>query len=137
MSWLRRLFGSGRQFARASLETVQKAAGNICVLRVGGVLSKVATDRILAIAAHELARDAQDVKVLLILNDFEGWLRGDDSGGIASSARHAAKIARIAVVGDARWEAESLAVLAADHRSREICFFPSQNEPQARAWLAA
>lgn len=137
MSWLRSLFGRGRRSARAILETVQKGAGNVCVLRVGGVLNKVATDRILAIAAHDIARDAQDLKVLLILNDFQGWLRGDDPGGSASSARRAPSIARIAVVGDARWEAESLAFLAAADRSREVCFFPTQEEHQARAWLAA
>jgi hypothetical protein len=137
MSWLRSFFGRGRKSARAILENVRKEAGNICVLRVGGVLNKVATDRILAIAAHDIARDVQELKVLLILNDFQGWRRGDESGGTASSARHAARIARIAVVGDSRWEAESLAFLAADHRSREVCFFPTKEESQARAWLAA
>jgi len=137
MKWLRRLFGRGHQSARAILETVQKGAGNVCVLRVGGVLNKVATDRILTIAAHDIARDAQDLKVLLILHDFQGWLRGDDAGGIDFSARHAPSIARIAVVGDVRWEAESLAFLAANHRSGEVCFFPTKQEHQARAWLAA
>jgi hypothetical protein len=138
MKWLKSLFGGkSREAGPALVATVQKEAGNVYVLRIGGVLNKATLDRIQSIAAQDIARGAKDLKLLLILGDFRGWRRGDDWGDIDFFARHEASIARIAAVGDARWEDETLAFLAAGHRSGEVRFFETGREPQARAWLAS
>jgi len=138
MKWLRTVLGGrGRKPARACVAAVQKEAGNVCMLRVGGVLNKTAMDRIQAIAAQVIARGAKDLRVLLILNDFQGWKLGDDRGGIDFSARDEAGNVKIAVVGDARWETQSLAFLAAGHRPGEVCYFTPERGPQARAWLVS
>ena len=137
MKWLQTLLsGRGGKPAWASVAAVQREAGDVCMLRVGGVLSKQALDRIQALAAQVVARGAKDLKVLLILNDVQGWKRGDDRRERDSSARNLARNAKIAVVGDARWQSPTLTFLAAGHRAGEVCYFTPEQEPQARAWLA-
>jgi hypothetical protein len=135
MIWLHRLFGRGRQSARAILATVQKEAGNVCVLRVGGMLNLAAMERIQAVAAQVIARGAKDLRVLLILNDFKGWKHSDSRGESAGSMRDEGCNAKIAVVGDARWQTPTLAFLTAGHRLGKVCYFTPEQEPQARAWL--
>jgi hypothetical protein len=135
MNWLRSLFGGDRKPGPTALATVQREAGNVYVLRIGGVINKATVDRIQEIATADLLRGAKDLKVLIVLTDFRGWRRGDDWGDIDFFAAHEKDIARIAVVGEAKWETETRMFLAAGQRSGEVRFFAPAQEAQARAWL--
>lgn len=136
MQWLKRLFGGKtRDAGPPTSAVIQREPGYVFVLRLGGVLNKATTDRIQAYAAQEIARGVKQLKLLLILGDFRGWRRGDDWGDIDFFARYEANITRIAAVGDERWKDETLAFLAAGHRSGEVRYFPKEQETQARAWL--
>jgi hypothetical protein len=84
---------------------------------------------------HELG--ASDVKVLILLTDFLGWKRGNDWGDLDFFAKYDQKIARIAVVGDRRWETEMMMFLAAGYRKGEVRFFDPQEGTKARVWLAS
>ena len=79
---------------------------------------------------------AADLKVLLILDDFRGWKRGDDWGDLDFFSRYEASIAKIAVVGEPRWEAETLLFLGAGRRKGRVQYFMPHFEGRARAWLA-
>jgi predicted ThiF/HesA family dinucleotide-utilizing enzyme len=137
MNWLKKLFGGGKgKSGPAVVATVRREPGNVYVLRIGGMLNKATVDRIQEFAAQDIARGVKGIKLLLILENFSGWRRGDDWGDLDFFSRHEADIARIAVVGDARWKDETLMFLAAGHRSGEVQFFTTGQEPRARAWLA-
>jgi hypothetical protein len=135
MEWLKKLMGGGGKPVPETVATVQKLPGNIYVLRLGGVLNKATVDRIQAIAAHDLAQGSKDLKMLVLLDDFRGWRQGDAWGDIDFFAQHEASISRIAVVGDPRWESETLAFLGAGHRTGTVRFFTPGRDEQARAWL--
>lgn len=136
MNWLMKLLGcGGAKPAPETVATVQKLPGNIYVLRLGGTLNKATLDRIQAIAAQDIERGAKELKLLVILNDFKGWRRGDDWGNIDFFAQYEAFITRIAVVGEAGREAETMAFLGANHRTGEVRFFTTGHEAEARAWL--
>ncbi|MCE9613674.1 MAG: STAS/SEC14 domain-containing protein [Lentisphaerae bacterium] len=136
MSWLKKLFGQAEQ-APVLSATLRKEPGNLHVLRVSGVLNKATMDNIQAVAARDIEAGAGDLRLLLMLDKFLGWKRGDNWGDIEFFARYGDQIAKIAVVGDARWEAETLAFLAAGRRKGEVkCFTPDQ-EAAARAWVKA
>jgi hypothetical protein len=48
---------------------------------------------------------------------------------------HSPEIAKIAIVGEPRWESEAMAFAGAGSRHAPVKFFPSDAESRARAWL--
>lgn len=138
MKWLRSLLGGSETKPQPeTVATVQKAPGNIYVLRLGGVLNKATLDRIQGIAEKDIANGAKELKLLVILSDFKGWRKGDDWGNIDFFAQYETYITRIAVVGEASWEPETLLFMAAGHRTGTVRYFTPGNETEARVWLAA
>lgn len=137
MNWLKRLFGRGTSGDAAHRAvTMQKEAGNLYVLRIGGVIDKATVDRIQAIGAASFASGATQLKVLIVLNEFRGWKRGDDWGDLNFFAQYEQNIAKIAVVGEPRWETEMLIFLAAGRRTGQVRYFSLEGSQKARAWLA-
>lgn len=75
-------------------------------------------------------------RILAILKNFKGWERGAEWGDLEFLFSHSHEIARIAVVGDPRWEADGLAFAGAGFRRAPVKYFPPDQEAEARAWLA-
>ena len=50
---------------------------------------------------------------------------------------HSNEIARIAIVGEPRWEPEALAFAGAGFRRAPVKFFSTNQLAEARTWLAA
>jgi hypothetical protein len=134
MKWLQKLFGQGKQ-APAAPTTLHRGSDGVYVLQIGGVLSKAMLDRIQVIAASDFTRGSKDAKVLLILKDFRGWKRGDDWGDLSFFAQYEQNIARIAVVGEPRWQTETLMFLGYGRRKGDVRYFTPDLEAQARDWL--
>jgi hypothetical protein len=137
MTWLQSLLG-GKETkppAPTSSATVQREDGNVYVIRIGGVLNRGTTDRIQTFAVQDIARGV-NVKMLLILDGFQGWRKGDDWGDIDFFSRYEAGIAKIAAVGGEEWKTSTLLFLGAGHRTGEVRYFAPGQEAAARAWLA-
>jgi len=110
-------------------------ANDISELHISGVLKQ---DEFAA-AQAELARkiDAGAKPRLLIIGEnFEGWERGADWNDLDFLFSHSGEIARIAVVGDPRWETQALAFAGAGIRPAPVKFFRPNELTQARTWLA-
>ena len=116
--------------------TIQKEAGGIWQFRVSGVLKKAELDSAQAAAREEIAK-AGKIKVLLILDAFQGWEKGADWGDMSFTAAHGDDIEQIAVVADPKWETEAMMFVGAGFRRTQVKFFPQGEVSQARAWLAA
>jgi hypothetical protein len=134
LKWLRTCFGGGKKSPTVTA-TLSKELGHVHVIRIGGILNKATIDNLQAVAARDLAAGTRSLKLLIILQDFLGWKRGDDWADIEFFAKHGQQIERIAVVGDRKWETESLMFLAAGHRKGEVRYFAPDQETNARAWL--
>jgi len=135
MSLLSKMFGKTKPQQTRSA-TLHRSPDGLYVLRISGVLNKATVDNIQAVGARDFERGVTDLKLLMVLTDFLGWRRGDDWGDIDFFAEHEQDVAKIAVVGDARWETETLMFLAAGHRKGEVRYFTRNEEEKARAWLA-
>ena len=135
MEWLQKLMGFFRKNPSVSA-SLRLDPGGIYVLRIGGVLNKATLDNIQSVARRSIEAGARDLEVLLVLQDFRGWKRGDDWGDLDFFGRYEAAIAKIAVVGEVRWEEETLVFLGAGRRHGEVRFFPTHFEGKARTWLA-
>ena len=114
--------------------TIQQESGNLRVLRIWGLLKKSELDAALAAEAKQW-EPATRVRVLIIMEDFEGWERGADWGDTSFLFNHDNQIEKIAVVADPKWETDTLVFVAAGLRRAPVKFFPPEQLARARAWL--
>ena len=107
----------------------------LLVLRIGGQLKKSELDAVQSEFVEKIAGTGT-VKLLVLLENFTGWERGEDWGDTDFFFRHRNEFEKIGVVGDPRWEAQVLAFTGAGLRKGPVKFFPETGEPKAHAWLA-
>jgi len=102
--------------------------------RLSGVLTGADRDEIESATKDAIGRFGS-VRCLIILDDFQGWKRGEAWGDLSFQQEHDDKIERIAVVGDEQWRDDVLAYMVAPLRSTEIQYFAAHHLDQANAWL--
>jgi hypothetical protein len=113
---------------------VQHEDGNVSVLRVNGLLRKAELD---AVQKSEAAwwEPATRVKLLVIVENFEGWERNEGWGDMTFFLKHGDQIEKIAIVADPRWETDLLIFAGAGFRRGAVKFFPTDRLAIARVWL--
>lgn len=116
--------------------SLEQHPDRLLVLRIGGKLKKSELDAVQSQFVKALA-GGSPVKLLVVLESFTGWERGDDWGDTDFFFSHRDDFEKIAVVGNLRWEAEVLAFMGAGFRKGPVKFFLETGETEARAWLAA
>ena len=114
--------------------TIQQESGYLRVLRITGLLKKSELDAALAAEAKQW-EPATRVRVLIIMEDFQGWERGADWGDTSFLFNHDNQIEKIAIVADPQWETDTLMFAAAGIRRAPVKFFPPDQLALARAWL--
>jgi len=87
-----------------------------------------------ALAAH--IDTGSKPRLLVLLENFEGWEHGADWNDLDFLFLHADKISRIAIVAEPRWETLALAFAGAGVRRAPVKFFSPDELEQARSWLA-
>jgi len=108
---------------------------HLLVLRVSRQQKKSELDAVQSEFVENIA-GAGTVKLLVLLENFTGWERGEQWGDTDFFFSHRNDFEKIAVVGNRRWEAQVLAFTGAGLRKGPVKFFPETGEPEARAWLA-
>jgi SpoIIAA-like len=114
---------------------IQYQANDICVLRISGILKRSE----FGAEQTELARHidtGSKPRLLVILENFEGWERGADWNDLDFMISHGGKISKIAIVAEPRWETLALAFAGAGVRRAPVKFFSPNELEQARSWLA-
>ena len=114
--------------------SIQHESGNLLRVRISGVLRQAELKDLQTVAAREIAR-LGTIKVLFVLEQFEGWERDADWGDLAFYAAHDKDIDKIAIVGDERWRDHGLAFAGAGIRTAAVQFFSPAESARARAWL--
>jgi hypothetical protein len=88
------------------------------------------------IAGQVIARGSK-VRLIAILEDFQGWEKGVDWSDIDFLVEHGNEVGKMAIVGDKNWKEEVLAFLGKGFRSTEIEFFTSDHLKEAESWVRA
>jgi hypothetical protein len=114
--------------------TVESEPNDICVFRISGVLHRAEFGQEQDALAKKIDAGARP-RLLFILDGFEGFERGADWNDLDFLYSHSDKIAKIAIVGDPRWEVQTLAFTGAGFRSAPVKFFPADELSLARTWL--
>ena len=114
--------------------SIQHESGNIFRVRISGVLRQAELREVQAVAAREIGRLGA-IRLLFVLEEFEGWERDADWGDLAFYAAHDKDIEKIAIVGDEKWRDHGMAFAGAGIRKAAVQFFRPADSNQARAWL--
>lgn len=104
------------------------------VLTVKGTLLKAELERAQGVGA-ELIRRFGRIRILAILDHFEGWEPGQNWGDMSFLLAHDEHIAKIGAIGEARWREEILMFLGAGIRVAEVKYFTPGEAPLAREWI--
>ena len=115
---------------------IQYEPNNICLLRISGVLKRAEFGAGQSAIGQNIDAGAQP-RVLAILENFEGWERGADWNDLDFIFSRGDAIAKIAIVGEPRWEVEALAFAGAGFRRSPVKFFSTSQLAEARTWLVA
>jgi hypothetical protein len=107
---------------------------NFLLVRAKGKLSKQDYEQLVP-AVEKLIQQRGKVRVLFDMDDFHGWSTGALWQDIKFDAAHFNDIERVALVGDAKWEA-LMAIFCRPFTSAQIRFFDRAQIAEARRWIA-
>lgn len=103
-------------------------------VRIRGTMRKEDLEALQALA-KPLLQPGRRLKVLAVLDGFEGWAKSEDwenTGFLGESGQDAA---RMAFVGDPRWRDDVFTFVGYGLRSTAMAYFPPEALEQAKAWL--
>jgi SpoIIAA-like len=111
-------------------------SGTMVTAKITGELSKADVSQIQAIAREAIQRNGK-ITALFFLEQFRGWKTEPGWGDLTFLNEHDKNIAKIAVVGEARWKDDVCAFLAKGFRSAAVEYFLASEPYKARQWLKA
>ncbi len=114
--------------------TIEKEKGSVRIMRITGLLRKSEFDKALAAEAREWGPETR-VKILVTVENFQGWERGADWGDMAFFIDHDHQVEKIAIVADPKWELGTLMFAGAGIRRGQVKFFKDNQLLLARRWL--
>lgn len=109
---------------------------NFISIRFMGMLKqedmKVVQDK-----ALELIEEGKKVRLLAILDNFQGWDKTEDWGDVEFLMEHGNNIIKMAFVGDENCKDDIYLFVGKGLRTTEIEFFPHASLEQAKTWVQA
>ncbi|BCS52891.1 STAS/SEC14 domain-containing protein [Geobacter sp. SVR] len=115
--------------------TVRQESSGILVVNISGGLLKEEMDGIQA-AAMKRFGPQENARVLVVIeSDFRGWVGDEAWNDMSFFIEHGDKIAKIAIVGDPKWETRMLMFAGAGFRRAPVKYFASGRLNEAYAWL--
>ena len=116
--------------------SIQHESGNLLRVRISGVLRQAELKNVQAVAAREIGR-LGTIKLLFVLEDFEGWERNTAWGDLEFYMAHDKDVEKIAILGEEKWRDHGMAFAGAGLRKAAVQFFRPEDGAQAHAWLLA
>jgi SpoIIAA-like len=108
---------------------------DVCVLRISGILKQSEFSAEQNALARKIETGSKP-RLLVILENFEGWERGADWNDLDFLLSYSHKITKIAIVAEPRWETLALAFAGAGVRHAQVKFFPPTELERAGSWLS-
>ena len=115
--------------------TIRQDPTGISVVRISGALRKEEMDAIQA-AGIKGVGPHDDARVLVMVEpDFSGWVGSEVWNDMTFFVEHGDRIAKIAIVGDPKWESRMLMFTGAGFRRAPVKYFAGSRLADAYAWL--
>ena len=116
--------------------TIRQERNGIWVMQISGALSKEELDAVQAAVIKALGANEEVKLLVMIAEDFAGWVGGEIWGDTTFFVEHGDRIVKIAIVGDSKWETEVLMFTGAGLRRAPVRYFTRNQLPEAHAWLS-
>ena len=113
---------------------IQYQPNDVCVLRISGILKQSEFGAEQSALSRRIETGAKP-RLLVILENFDGWERGADWNDLDFLLSYSHKITKVVIVAEPRWETLALAFAGAGVRRAPVKFFPLTELAQARRWL--
>ena len=107
---------------------------NLLVIRVSGVLTKSELD--VCQSEVEPMIKKGNAKLLVIVEDFDGWSKSDEWGDVSFSERNDPYIYKMAILDDDKWRELAAMFTMQGLRDVPIEYFLTDQEIPARQWLS-
>lgn len=107
--------------------------GNVVRVEASGKLTTEDYDRLIPSWEQTIARHGS-MRLLLILQNFEGWEPGAAWDDFRFSTGHAEKVERIAVVGEKAWQ-QWIMKLGSFFLREDLKYYDASNLAQAERWI--
>ena len=111
----------------------ETAIGKIVTLKFIGKLSKEDYELFVP-QLEELMKRDHKIRLLIELQDFQGWTVGALWQETKFAARHFNNIERLAIVGDKKWE-KGMAVFSKAFTSARVRYFDISEIDGAKEWI--
>jgi len=108
--------------------------GNIVTVRITGKLLQNEL-KALQTAVGRIITGRGRTRLLVQVEQFEGWESGASWGDFSFQVQHDASIDRMAIVGDRKWADLALLFTTQGLRPFPIEYFDTADAARARAWL--
>ncbi|EDY21292.1 UspA domain protein [Chthoniobacter flavus Ellin428] len=111
----------------------EKIYGKVMEVHLNGTLTKEDYARFVP-DTEELIRQHEKIRMLIIMDDFQGWDAGALWEDIKWDMKHFNHIERVAAVGDRKWE-KWMCSFCKPFTTATVRYFDMAQLPEARAWL--
>lgn len=107
---------------------------DIISVRYSGILRKADMTALQELAL-QLIRQGKKLRLLAVLENFQGWDKQEDWNDIGFMIEHGDDFAKMALVGDEKWKDDAFLFVGKGFRATDIEFFPSTALPEAERWI--
>jgi hypothetical protein len=111
-------------------------AGGIITVRVSGPLKQPDWAAALRSAGALIGQHSNKVRILVIMEDFHGIVRGGDWGDVSFQVENDDLIEKIAIVGEKRWEDFAILFAGKGLRRFPVEYFQPSEMAKALDWVA-
>ncbi len=114
-------------------EVLENREGLI-TLKISGLLKRAEIAQAEKVAIEAMG-SAGKVRILIIIESFQGWDNKGNWGDVSFQSQYDEQIEKIAMVGEKRWQEMAEVFVGKGLRSMDIRFFAPSEIDVARAWI--
>jgi hypothetical protein len=115
--------------------TIRQDRTGIWVVLISGALRKEEMDAVQAAGIEGLGSHEDARLLVMVAEDFVGWAGGEVWNDMTFFVQYGDRIAKIAIVGDPKWESRMLMFTGAGFRRAPVKYFPESQLSEAYDWL--
>ena len=115
---------------------ILRVEGDLVSAKFSGVM-RLNDQQALQDIARQIIERGEKVRLLAILEGFQGWEKGVDWGDIDFMVKYDDRVFKMAIIGDMKWREKIFAFVGKGLRATEIEFFTIDRFTEALSWVRA
>lgn len=121
--------------AKRFMHRISQTDGNLITVHVSGTLTQEDYDQLIP-SWEKVIAEQGSMRLLFVMEDFHGWKPGAAWDDFRFESRHAAKVERVALVGEKKWQ-EWFAKIGSLIAQENVHYFDLDDLSAAERWVRA